>query len=84
MFFTRSLRHAGQAQFIDHSNVSINLPNRRYLELHATFAKVLYTSAAGEYFEKVFRDRERIGALATDGSSDLSALVYGLLQLAAH
>ena len=47
------------------------LPDPRFLALHATVAKVAWTSGAAEYVEKILDDRDRniMPVLATDGSS---------------
>jgi hypothetical protein len=51
------------------------LPNPKLLEVHAAVARILHLTGAGEYIEKVLRDREDIAHLATDGSTDVTRLL---------
>ncbi|KAF8964874.1 hypothetical protein BDZ97DRAFT_1904240 [Flammula alnicola] len=45
-------------------------PDPRYLALHAACARVAHLSGAGEYIDRILRDIERVGVLASHGNSD--------------
>lgn len=60
-----------EIEFVNHAPTSIKLPlpDHRYLQLHATCARIAHLSGASEYLNRVFRDMERVSVLANDGSS---------------
>jgi hypothetical protein len=45
------------------------LPNPRYLEVHATCAKVCYYSGAGLYVNEIIQELKESPFLASDGTS---------------
>jgi hypothetical protein len=45
------------------------LPNPRYLEVHATCAKVCYYSGAGAYVNEIAQELKESPFLASDGTS---------------
>ena len=47
----------------------LELPDPRYLKLHAAICKVAHMSGAAEYMDKHDRDLEELYVLAPDGSS---------------
>ena len=55
---------------------NLQLPNPKFLALHATCCRVAHLSGASEYYEKVLRDIEDSSVLSEDGSS------FDLLQSA--
>jgi hypothetical protein len=60
--------------FTNQADKHIDLPDPAILELHAAFSRVLYASAAAEYFEAMWRDEDATRVLSVDGASDLGAL----------
>ena len=56
----------------------LELPDPRYLKLHAAICKVAHMSGAAEYMDKHDRDLEELSVLAPDGSS--AELFTGHLQ----
>ncbi|KAF8459174.1 hypothetical protein BDZ91DRAFT_742365 [Kalaharituber pfeilii] len=54
---------------------SIPLPSRFLLEAHAAVAEILHISGMAEYIDDIMRDRDRIGCLAHDGSTDIQRLM---------
>jgi hypothetical protein len=50
-------------------------PNPKFLQVHAAVARILHLTGAGEYIEKVLRERKAISYLATDGSTDVGRLL---------
>lgn len=70
LFFPSSMRVTFFANGTD-----VPLPNPRLLEVHAAIARVLHASGSAEYIDKVLRDREDIRCLATDGSTDIAAML---------
>lgn len=62
--------------FTDHRNHENNqdLPNPRYLALHAAIAGVIHMSDAAEYLENILGGAENIHVLAGDGSTELTSL----------
>ena len=72
----------GEHTFRNSSNEDIALPSAKYFAVHAAFARVFHASGAGEYFESLFEDSEDIAIFASDGSTDVSALLrYKLAAL---
>lgn len=61
--------------FRDNSNNNIALPSATLLGVHAAIARILHMSGAGEYIERVLRNREGIRVLAEDGSTDVARLL---------
>ena len=57
----------------------VNPPDPEFIKIHAAFARVLYKSGAGQYFNKVEYDAEELGELSTDGKSDLGLLLINRL-----
>ncbi|CAE6458116.1 hypothetical protein ACGC1H_006836 [Rhizoctonia solani] len=51
------------------TDTGLPLPDRRYLALHATCAKVVHMSGAAELIDSILRDREKVKVLSQDGSS---------------
>jgi len=64
--------------FVNAHSEGINLPDPQILELHAAFSRVLYLTGAGKYFEAYWRDMDELRVLASDGSTRLDSLLYGL------
>jgi hypothetical protein len=64
--------------FISEHSEGIDLPDPQILELHAAFSRVLYLTGAGKYFEAYLRDMDELRVLASDGSTRLDSLLYGL------
>ena len=54
-------------------------PDPQFIKIHAAFAHVLYESGAGQYFNRVEYDAERLGELSADGKSDLGSLLMNRL-----
>ncbi|KAG8744936.1 hypothetical protein FRC10_009171 [Ceratobasidium sp. 414] len=52
----------------------LELPDPRYLAIHAACAKVLFTSGMAEYVDRVIRDMEDLAVLREDGSSDVQLM----------
>lgn len=50
-------------------------PSPYLLEAHAAIARVLHMTAMGETIVKILDERERIGCLANDGSSNIQQLL---------
>jgi hypothetical protein len=48
---------------------ALELPDGRYLKLHAAICRVAHMSGAAEYMDKHDRDLEELSVLAPDGSS---------------
>ena len=71
-----------EVTFTNHSPEAISLPNPEYLALHVAFARVLYASAVGEYFDSILRDEEEV--MASDGFTDIEPLVRKLSQIPVH
>ncbi|KAJ9198957.1 hypothetical protein DTO271D3_1148 [Paecilomyces variotii] len=46
------------------------MPSPELLRIHAIIAKVLHASGQAEYIDKILQDRDNMGVLATDGSSN--------------
>ena len=55
-------------------NRTIDPPSPRLLAVHYAISQILHLSAAGEYIDRILRDREDLGAKA-DGSTALGPLV---------
>jgi hypothetical protein len=51
------------------SDPALELPDRRYLKLHAAICRVAHMSGVAEYMDKHDRDLEELSVLAPDGSS---------------
>jgi hypothetical protein len=51
------------------TNTDLDLPDRRYLALHAACAKVLHLSGAAEAIDSILRDLEDTKVLSQDGAS---------------
>lgn len=62
--------------FASHSGE--NLPSSAILGLHTALCKILHATGMGEYIERVLWDRDDIGCLASDGSTDISRLLFVL------
>ncbi|GJJ15819.1 hypothetical protein Clacol_010097 [Clathrus columnatus] len=60
----------------------IAIPNPKLLAIHAAFARVLYASGAGRYFDQIWRDAESMGVLSPDGTSDIGYITCSLQMLA--
>ncbi|KAF8464679.1 hypothetical protein BDZ91DRAFT_783580 [Kalaharituber pfeilii] len=73
-FFDPLLPDNGIMKFTAH-HPSHRLPHPTLLETHASIAKILHMSGMGEYIENLLRERELIGCLANDGSTDIKALL---------
>ena len=56
-------------------NARYELPSPALLEVHATIAKVLHATGRAEQADKIQRDKDDIDCLATDGSTDVAALL---------
>jgi hypothetical protein len=59
------------------------VPAPELLALHTTCCKVAHLSGAAEYIDRVYRDAERMGVLASDGTSG-DTLSYALLSMSNH
>ena len=61
---------------------SLELPDPRYLKLHAVACRVAHMSGAADYLDQFDRDLEEKGVLAHDGSSAdlLASQLYLALQ----
>jgi hypothetical protein len=77
----RDLPKDGLVRIEDHSREDIPHPHPILLETHVALAKILNASGQGVRINKFLRDREEIQCLATDGSSNLQSLLWGLIQL---
>jgi hypothetical protein len=53
---------------------TVETPSPLLLQIHRAAAKILHASAAGEYIERLLRDRNK-GSAKADGSTNLGALV---------
>ncbi|KAF9483354.1 hypothetical protein BDN70DRAFT_791535, partial [Pholiota conissans] len=51
------------------TDLSLPLPNSRYLRLHAAVCRVAHLSGAARYLDLEDRKIEKLGVLACDGSS---------------
>ena len=51
------------------SDPELELPNPRYLKLHAAICRVAHMSGIAQYMDKYDRDLEELYVLAPDGSS---------------
>ncbi|KAI5795358.1 hypothetical protein DFH27DRAFT_484461 [Peziza echinospora] len=51
------------------------LPNGHFFAAHAAIAKILHITGVGDYMEKVMREREEIGCLAEDGSTNVAEFI---------
>jgi len=54
-------------------------PSRQLLALHAACARVVHTSGAADFLDKLESDAEKIAVLASDGSS--ASLLGDLLSV---
>jgi hypothetical protein len=63
----------------DHSKEGLPLPHPILLETHAALAKILNASGQGALVDGILYDKEDIQYLATDGSSNLRSLLWGLI-----
>lgn len=57
------------------SSAGTPAPNPYLLQAHAAVARILHMTAMGETIEKTLDERERIGCLANDGSSNIQQLL---------
>lgn len=57
------------------SSAETPAPSPYLLEAHAAIARVLHMTAMGETIVKTLDERERIGCLANDGSSNIQQLL---------
>jgi hypothetical protein len=65
----------GEITFSNHDpDNPCSLPSEQLLAIHAACSKILHASGAGEYLEKLLRDRDEINVLAEDGSTGLEVL----------
>lgn len=53
------------------------LPDPAILEIHCCLARIIHESGVGGYIDKVISEREDIGCLANDGSSNARILLFG-------
>lgn len=51
------------------------LPSAVLLGIHATVARILHVTGKGEEAERILREKEDIGVLASDGSTNVSTLL---------
>jgi hypothetical protein len=65
----------------DHSGEGIPLPHPILLETHAALARILNASGQGAIIDKFVLDKEKVRCLATDGSSNLQSLLWGMIHL---
>jgi len=63
-------------RFIDHRNQedTQDLPNPKYLALHAAIAGIIHMSAAAEHIDNILREMGDIHVLASDGSTMFTSL----------
>ncbi|KAF8199018.1 hypothetical protein BJ912DRAFT_845340 [Pholiota molesta] len=73
-----SALHGHHIQWTTPDPAAYPLPDPRYLALHAACARVAHLSGAGGYMERVLREIEEMGVLASDGGSD--ALYHALVR----
>lgn len=52
------------------------LPSSVVLQIHATLSKILHASGMGKHIDDVMRERDRIRGLSSDGSTDISRLLF--------
>lgn len=57
------------------SSVETPAPSPYLLQAHAAIARILHMTAMGETIEKTLDEREMIGCLANDGSSNIQQLL---------
>jgi len=78
-YLLRSVKDGKQVTFRSADSDSFALPDRRYLTLHATVAKVVHMAGMAEYLDDIIRKHETIRVL-----SDESHVEYldGLLRIA--
>ena len=69
--------------FSTHDPEHLPVPAPELLALHATCCKVAHLSGATEYIDRVYRDAERMGVLASDGTAG-DILFYALLSMSNH
>ena len=75
LFFPREDHHGDcVVRFQKHADV--DLPDPVLLEMHAALAKILHASGMPEHIDDVLRKREEIRCLATDGSTNVSRLLF--------
>lgn len=79
--------HGGLARFLSPPNeqgirliefkqhADFELPSRTLLDIHAALARIMHASGMGERIEEILRDRETLGCLAPDGSTDIKSLL---------
>jgi hypothetical protein len=75
--------HPQMRQFVTFSTKDaehLPVPSRELLALHATCCKVAHLSGAAEYIERIYRDIDEMGVLASDGTS-ADMLDYALFSL---
>ena len=63
-------------RFIDYRNQedTQDLPNPKYLALHAAIAGIIHMSAAAEHIDDILREMGDIHVLANDGSTMFASL----------
>ena len=60
---------------------SVPLPNPTLLGVHAAIAKVLHASGLGKTIDAIMEERENISCLASDGTTDVEALLLIRFEL---
>ena len=63
-------------RFIDYRNQedTQDLPNPKYLALHAAISGIIHMSGAAEHIDNILRDMDDIHVLASDGSTMFTSL----------
>jgi len=54
---------------------SVPLPSPTLLGAHAAIARILHATGLGEAIDKIMEEREAIGCLALDGTTDVEVLL---------
>jgi hypothetical protein len=74
MIYTRNLPASGFVTFTNH-NTRHELPSPTLLELHAAITKILHATGKADQADMIREDKDNIGVLATDGSTNVAALL---------
>ena len=61
---------------------SVPLPSPTFFKAHAAIARILHATGLGEAIDKIMEERKDIGCLASDGTTDVEALL--LIRLERH
>lgn len=75
----RGIYPRGKTVTLTSQDPQLEVPDPRYLALHAACAQVAHASGMGEYIDRILRDMEDMRVLPEDGCSDvLTFALHGI------